>query len=92
MLCGQSAGWPGGRRAAGIGQRAAVRIFDVFKIDGKRDSMPILIFEAGARIWGCLVDIPDNGVGDNFPGPLGARMILVCLIFWILSNMEHVFV
>ena len=36
---------------------------------------------------------PDNGVGDHFPSPLGARMVLVCLIFltWPLEK-RHVFV
>ena len=26
------------------------------------------------------MNISDNGMGDHFPSPLGARMVLVCLI------------
>ena len=38
------------------------------------------------------MNIPDNGVGDHFPSPLGARMILVCLIFWGLCLVRRCFV
>ena len=55
------------------------RFSDFFEIDGKHDfTQNALVFEARARVWGCLVNIPDNGLGDYL------QVLLVLERFWFV--------